>query len=50
MLFDSYMSTFSIVISIYAFNSNYIPNDKNEMIFYSCVAFSSIISFAFLLT
>ncbi|CAD8139120.1 unnamed protein product [Paramecium pentaurelia] len=50
ILFDSYMSTFSIVISIYTFNSNYTPIDQNEMIFYSCVAFSSILSFAFLLT
>ncbi|CAD8054868.1 unnamed protein product [Paramecium sonneborni] len=50
LLFDSYVSTFSIVISIFTFNSNYTPNDQNEMIFYSCVAFSSIISFAYLLT
>ncbi|CAD8077119.1 unnamed protein product [Paramecium sonneborni] len=50
LLFDSYMSTFSIVISIFTFNSNYSPNDQNEMIFYSFVAFGSIISFAYLLT
>ncbi|CAD8135791.1 unnamed protein product [Paramecium octaurelia] len=49
-LFDSYLSTFSIVISIYTFNSNYLPNGQNEMIFYSCVAFSSVLSFAYLLT
>ncbi|CAD8045585.1 unnamed protein product [Paramecium sonneborni] len=48
--FTSYLSTLNMIIQIYSFNSNYVPNEQKEQLFNCLITFSAIIMFAYFLT
>ncbi|CAD8134824.1 unnamed protein product [Paramecium octaurelia] len=48
--FASYLSSLNVIVSIYAFNSNYVPDEQEELLFNCLINFSAIIMFAYFLT